>query len=452
MKLTSPAHKSAIVSLSTVAVAVVFAAAAVGVQPSLARLLLLPLAVLVSISLTDAKNRLTFAFAVTVFYPLVRRVTAGPAAYIADDPLNLLPVAALLPLAVDGFRESLSSSARSARPLVRWLIVLLLSGLGGFALAPSPSLLFGLALQISLLMMALAASARADFVFPAGPVIGISSAAAAYGLYQYASPTGFDLAWLTTQQEALISVGRPSQGGFRLWGPMESPGPFAIVLGIALALCVLRSRIGPSQVLAIALLVPALLLTQVRTVLWGLPVALVLAPLLVPGAKGRLRRVVLAAGIVLIVLPLAGTVLASLSAVPAQSSRLQAAGILEDTSFLVRVETVVRGPLTEASILLPKGPGTASKGQAASDNGYIDVAIETSVFGLALFFGLLVSALRRLRRLKDRTGLTLVLLFTVAQLSGPVALAPSAMIFWYWLGVAFRVAPVETRVPEARSA
>ena len=204
----------------------------------------------------------------------------------------------------------------------------------------------------------------------------------------------------------------------------------------------------------VAVLVAALVLTATRSVLFGLPFVTVAAVLLVSGRRRGPALVV------------AGLVCAALIAVPAlvadrlydddiRSDRLKVSQVGGDTSLSDRLDLLSHFELV---LREPWGRGLGSSGQATRlgtnvpvpnvDNGYLALAQETGVVGLACFLLLLYHAVfparRALGSLRGAEGLAWggsvlgVLYFTVLMLTASVLSSSSALLFWIFLGFATR--------------
>ncbi len=178
---------------------------------------------------------------------------------------------------------------------------------------------------------------------------------AGYGLYQFYRVPAWDAYWISASQFKTAGIAADEQ--LHLFGPLNSPGPYAVVL-MASLIFVLVAK-GPARLLAGGLGFPAFGLTLVRSA-WG---AWALAALFVAwrvGGKTRLR--ILGAGMLIAVtaVPLlsVGPVADIIAQRFATFSNLQS-----DTSFDDRIALYER---TAASALeQPVGTGLGQLGLAS---------------------------------------------------------------------------------------
>jgi hypothetical protein len=464
------------------AVALAVAAAALVVAVVLAQAVL-PLRAVVVVTVASAvlvgtlarDTGVRLALLLVPLLGLVRRITAGPAAYVPADPLVLLPyllvVPALLPLLAGGPRRERTPGALALGLLLVWA---LLCAAVGAARAPTlvlPGALFQLGPLALGCLVALGGHPRLPrAVLTSLAVLG--PLAAAYALLQYLAPPRWDLAWLTTQQEELLSVGRPVPGEFRVWGPTEAPAALALYLGASL--CVLlaglvvaerarRRAVVVAALVAGAACAAALVLTSVRSVLFVLPLAVLVPALLLPAvpARRRLRAAgAVAAGGVLLLPVLVGGLQVSRSVLdpsarePADRLSLGALGddrsLAERAALLGRFSDAVARPLG-------LGPGGSFEGAQSVDNGYLAVALELGAVGLALFLltlGLAVrAAVARLRAPGgparwELAAALVVLLGVGVQVGAPVLQGSFGILFWPLVGALLRGADAEADADE----
>jgi hypothetical protein len=113
---------------------------------------------------------------------------------------------------------------------------------------------------------------------------------AAYGLIQYINPPAWDAFWI--DNAGMLTQGVAEPFGLRIFGPMNSSGPYSVAL-MCCALVALCTR-GRLALLCLALCMPALFLTLVRSTLGGLAIGVLFLALSLTGKQRR----VLFAGIV----------------------------------------------------------------------------------------------------------------------------------------------------------
>ncbi|KNH10126.1 Glucose-6-phosphate isomerase [Candidatus Burkholderia brachyanthoides] len=106
---------------------------------------------------------------------------------------------------------------------------------------------------------------------------------AVYGLVQYVNPPAWDGFWVLNS--GLLTQGVAEPFGLRIFGPMNSSGPYSVML-ICCALVALSTGTRLSF-LCIVTAMPALFLTLVRSSLGGLVIGVVF---LIFSLKGRQRR------------------------------------------------------------------------------------------------------------------------------------------------------------------
>ena len=123
---------------------------------------------------------------------------------------------------------------------------------------------------------------------------------AAYGVWQYVSPQPWDAFWLRNAN--MLSEGTATPFGMRVSSTMNSSGPFAVTMMVALLVCVTsRSKLG---VLTGAIAVPALIGTMSRSVLGGLAIGLLYVFIMLDG-RSRIRLVVAMAVLIVLCAPVA---------------------------------------------------------------------------------------------------------------------------------------------------
>lgn len=228
-----------------------------------------------------------------------------------------------------------------------------------------------------------------------GLVLGI------YGVVQFIDPAPWDRLWM--EGSGMMSIGRPEPFGVRVFGPLNAPGPYAIVLMVSLTLTLAGRGFavaGPAAA--------GFLLSLVRAAWGGLAVGVLWFAGHLRGRE-RTRLLALVGVAVLLVLPF-------LRYQPIQErvdERAQSLTSLEeDGSMRARLAIyTTRGP--QALMRAPLGwglgaIGTAAKlsvGQSASfDSGLFAVPLALSIPGALLYAVGLGLLLRRfvLRRQAER--------------------------------------------------
>lgn len=422
------------------------------------RLLLLAVAVtavLIAAPGTDLGVRL--AICTLPFTALLRRITAGPSAYVYNDPLALLPIALLIPACLSVPRTRPGTVERWMTYLATWLIA---SSVFGVLKGSSPTVVgYGLATQLLPLLIGIQVATGAfrslpRFLLQALPLL--AALGAVYGIGQWLSPSDWDLAWLRTQQQLLTSVGLPVAGEFRIFGPMESPGALAQLLGSSAAVLGVtlaqprgsQGLLGVTRLAVVVACIVTLALTSVRTALFALPVAI----LVVLALDRRISRAKLA--------PIVGVLSASVLVLPTfiadsttEAGRYDLTALGQDQSFQDRSRLLQQ--FSQAATQ-PFGNGVGTTGLAGRlsamgpnaadvqniDNGYLSRLMETGFPGLVIFAVVVVLALRAVAtRLRDGMALpadagaaAIVVFFLLTDLAGPNTASALALFFWIAVG------------------
>ncbi|MFA6166834.1 MAG: O-antigen ligase family protein [Gemmatimonadaceae bacterium] len=207
-----------------------------------------------------------FVFALWFFAPFVRRVVDmhhgfQPASFVLMAPVVVTLIAGL----------TMVYRARELRGALMYPFVFMLTGvLYGFfigvlknGLFPATYALmtwvgpisFSMHLILSWRTLPALRKAFLDFLQWTIPVLG------AYGIYQVVALPSWDQYWMVAANVA--SIGMPVPFGFRAFGTMNSPGPYAIVLMTGMLFLFGTARRG--MVISLTLALIALLLTRTRS-------------------------------------------------------------------------------------------------------------------------------------------------------------------------------------------
>jgi hypothetical protein len=233
-----------------------------------------------------------------------------------------------------------------------------------------------------------------------------------YGIIQFYFLPKWDRAWMLTS--ALTSIGHPSPLLVRVFGASESPGPYALFLGLALTLCLCSATIASGAVqklkwlaMGVVIVVP-LLLSGVRSALLGVLVCTVLLALI----RGRGFTRILLFGFLLAACFLLITLITRFGG----SSTILTADRYtqfsdQDDSLVARLQLLkyLRNPL-QYVVANPHAPTT--------DNLFIDVMIRYGLLpAIALLSLFLATAFLALRDLiwKQNETAALCALFVVTQ-------------------------------------
>lgn len=238
-----------------------------------------------------------------------------------------------------------------------------------------------------------------DFVQWALPLLG------AYGIYQTARLPAWDKAWMIAAD--VSSIGAPVPFGFRAFGPMSTPGPFAVALVVCMLFLFGTARRGMVISLTVALI--SLLLTRTRAGWVALLVGLLIVQLM--GPVRRMTRNWLFLGF------MAAAAVPILSLDVFRESILRRissfASLNEDNSIRQRIlltnaATQVIGARAEGEGLGATGGGTklasGTGRQASIDNGFLEIFYVLGWPGGSLVLLGLIGQLLTLARFRDSRG------------------------------------------------
>ncbi len=235
-----------------------------------------------------------------------------------------------------------------------------------------------------------------DFLQWALPLI------AAYGLYQVATMPAWDRYWM--EMAEVFSIGVPVRFGFRAFGTMNSPGPYAVALLVGMIFMLGTARRG--MVISLTLGLLALLLTRARSSWVALIVGLLIVQLM-----GPVRRMGRNWIFLLFMVAVAVPVLSLDVFRDTIFSRIASfASLNEDSSVrqrlvLSNLATQALGARAEGEGLGATGGGTklgtATGRQASIDNGFLEVFYVLGWPGGSLVMLGLLGQLLTLSRFRD---------------------------------------------------
>lgn len=207
-----------------------------------------------------------FVFALWFFTPFVRRVVDLHHGY---QPASFVLMAPVLVTLIAGL--TMVYRARELRGALMYPFVFMLTGVlyGYFigvlknGMLPATYALltwvgpisFSMHLILSWRTLPKLRQAFLDFLQWTVPVLG------AYGIYQVVALPSWDQFWMVAAN--VSSIGMPVPFGFRAFGTMNSPGPYAVVLMVGMLFLFGTARRG--MVLSLTLALIALLLTRTRS-------------------------------------------------------------------------------------------------------------------------------------------------------------------------------------------
>ncbi len=419
-----------------------------------------------------------------VLAPEVRRLYDWRTTFHQLSPFSLLPLATLVP----GLFLIPSQWSRMGVPARR--IAVLWSFAFGYAfliaaLTSSPlSATYALTLFVAPLLFYVLLSAGSNgeeitqtYERIAAVLLWLGAISAAYGIWQYISPPAWDTYWA---QQANIegSQGITESFNFRVWGTLNSTGPFASFLMFVILLNVPRLSLKRwRNILALVLPIMALALTSVRSVWVAVALGTVLYLLLSP----RRGTALVSLGAIVGAFTLIGagllTTVGYTGAAETTASLSSRLGSFTDlgNDRSVQVRSQVSADTLRTGIQEPLGQGlgvvgTSTKlsgGEATSlDNGYLARFLEMGVAGMAvyliaLFLGLMTSFASYRSYLREANGtavnilavaLIIQLLLLVLEVASDAHNGFPGMFFWLSLffASAYR-APSGTRVDASDS-
>jgi hypothetical protein len=405
---------------------------------------------------------ISFVLATWIFSPELRRLVDFETSYHAFSPISLFPTISLLPVIVCLGTEWKRLGINFRRVAIFWTIGFLFSFFIGVITLPPASSAYALVEAMTPLLFAvlLSVAGRDDdlkAVYGRVPsvLLWLAFFSSLYGIFQYVSPPPWDVFW-AQNSDIEGSQGETVAYGFRIFGTLNSTGPFSACLVLSILMNLPRLR--TSRWWSYALLAPqfiALILTLVRlswiTLLLGLALYLLLSPL-----RGSVLRGLAVLG---------GTVAVAIALLFALSHGPETAAssffdriatfqhLSEDDSASTRVsqtETLFRYTLRE-----PLGQGLGAVGLAAKlssggqtivvDNGYIARFLEMGFFGFPFFLVAVVlslgvgwNAYRRFARAGDAESADLIamslaiqLTFLIGQFGTDYYFGSTAMFFWF---------------------
>ncbi len=389
----------------------------------------------------------SLAWVVWLLAPLLRRLFSLESGVLAADPLALAPFVATLVVALVAlWRHGAPPPRDRAIPL---------AALAGFAL--------GLPVGLSVSPEAAAFAAFASVAAVAAFLIGYrdpglndgtlartlrlgAPALALYGIYQYYALPAWDRAWV--QQTSFVTALAPEADRVRVWATLNSPGTFAMFLGLALVVFLASRRFTLATLLGVATILVALALTYVRSAWIAVAAAAVVLVLARPRRLGP--RVAVALAIAAVGIPALG---AGTPTGQAIVGRFDTLGQLQtDTSAMERRQTATS--LFPQALVKPLGAGLGSAGEASrlagsagfryTDNGYLSLLYQVGPLGALLVLGAAAVAYGRAWRAARSSGsgalewgmLGMLAFVAVAMLAGDLLYGLTGVVFWYLAGLA----------------
>lgn len=410
---------------------------------------LVALGLIAAVVIRSRKGVLLLAVVLIPTTGLIRRLAAGPEARQDSDPLLLLPLVLLLAVVIFSLTTPRTDKRGGA---MRFAAAATVVGIAASILLTSTftvDVIFYAALVIVPLFAALMiGNGKIPPVWPTVQRVlpGLAVAVGTYGIAQFFLLPSWDRAWMLSSK--LTSIGHAVPREVRVFAASESPGPFALFLGVTLTVClyvtvVERSgaRRFPWLVLSLYLAVP-LLLTGVRSALIGVAFcALVLA---LVRARGVTRILVVA--FLVGVYYLLNAVIARFGAgstILSADRYTQFSGT--DDSLVARLTLLnyLRNPFQHI-IGAPAAP--------RFDNLYVDVLVNYGILPAAALFvlvgGLTIVSLRNLVRSHNEAASLAFLFIATQTMFGNVFGSLFGLLVGIVVGTVLTRQPAEPKEPQ----
>ncbi|MDQ8154877.1 MAG: hypothetical protein P3B98_09445 [Gemmatimonadota bacterium] len=349
----------------------------------------------------------SFVFFLWFFTPFVRRVVDLHNGFKPANPVLVAPTIATMVAVLTLFYR-----AKELRGALLYPFILTLSGvfygffIGLIKAGAFPAtyalitwlgpIAFAMHLILNWRLMPALRDSFLDFLQWALPVV------AGYGIYQVVMLPAWDRYWM--EMAEVWSIGLPVRFGFRAFGTMNSPGPFAVVVLIGMIYLLGAARRGMMISLTIGLM--ALLLTRTRAS-W----AAFIVGLLVVQFMGPVRRMGRNWFFLLFMVTAAMPVLSLDVFRDTIFNRIASLASLEEDSS-VRQRLVLSNLATQALGARAEGEGLGATGggtklgsvqgrQASIDNGFLEVFYVLGWPGGSLVMLGLLGQLITLARFRD---------------------------------------------------
>ena len=253
----------------------------------------------------------------------------------------------------------------------------------------------------------------------------------AYGIYQYFVLPGWDRMWMIGSE--MLSIGHPNPRQLRVFGTLNSPGPYSMVLAGTLIYAFLERSIVIRILTSLSYI--AWLLTFVRASWIGWVVGIGFCIFNTRGPE-RSRLVYVLAITIVIALPIVMTTDAIESRVTARAGTLS--NVEEDGSFQGRMG-IYRQSLDNV-LSNPLGRGVGAK---ATDSGFISIFLHLGLVGGALYYIGFAIVLRHAWQARSRNAdsfsryaLSVSLMFCFVMLAGDQHVSVNGCLLWGSLGLA----------------
>ncbi|QYF87654.1 hypothetical protein [Brevundimonas sp. PAMC22021] len=306
-----------------------------------------------------SRGFLRFCYVLWMVAPFVRRLADWQGGRHDLNPIMLAPALVTGLGLLSALRAGPQLFGRGFLPFSVAALACLYGGALGLSQGLGAAALFGLlnalapvALAIHILVLRRDADHAAAAVFNTLAWGGM--AMGAYAVLQYLSPPPWDVAWMRTAE--IASIGRPEPLQVRVFGTMNAPGPFAVMMS-ACVLAMLAGAGGRARWLGGLAGGAALVLSLVRSAWGGLIVGVgVLAAL---GSARRRLRYLAAGGALLVV----GTALLAFG--PGEGVRSRIGGLARlDQDVSLQQRATFHAEMTMEVLANPVGRGLGGTGVA----------------------------------------------------------------------------------------
>jgi putative inorganic carbon (HCO3(-)) transporter len=392
---------------------------------------------------------LTCVWLLWLLSPWLRRLFGLTGPYIDSDPLALAPFLATGAVAaIELLRAPVSRTAKrvmgmallgyaigvpagaGAPESMAFALFAYVAAVGAFAIGYREPPDRALTLRMVLVVMA--------------PVLAL------YGIGQYLQPLPtWDALWVESVGDTLNSIGAPEEGKIRVFATLNSPGTFAMVLGLSAVCCLAVRRLGPGGLVSLAAIFGAMAFTFVRSA-WVALIAALLA-ILVASRGHAVLRIGLVVGLVVVAAAAYGGKSTTGEAVVGRFNTL--GGLNSDTSARARVATP--SEVVPQAVAQPLGSGLGSAGEAsklgargslrATDNAWLSLLYQVGPFGFLLVIGAAtigarnaVATILRSRDPRDVLTFALLAFLFVAAFTSDIYYGITGVVTWYLFGSAVR--------------
>lgn len=224
------------------ALGVVVCVAAAGVVHLPIQVTLVLLGALAALILYSRTRVMAFVIILIPTLGLIRRLVAGESGRTESDPLILLPIMLVVMVLAVSLTNPRSDPGKSS---LRFLAAMVALGVGTTVVLRGAfgveGLFFAASIIVPMMLAITLSTGRLTSLWSATakvlPALAIS--VGTYGIFQFFVLPEWDRAWMRASE--LTSIGHPLPSQVRVFAASESPGPFALFLGLVLTLCLVAA-------------------------------------------------------------------------------------------------------------------------------------------------------------------------------------------------------------------